>query len=185
MAVLLPTGVDWMLGSLGAQLSGAVAVNTRFAQPEIDYVLCDSGPASVPRPGAPLPDGPARSAHDLALDDLAAILYTSGTTGFPKGAMTTQRNFLSNIETAIRVTGIDRSTGPELRGLVSVPLLHVTGCNSQLLVGLTLGSATVVLPTFDVRAFLRTTVEERITRLTSVPRRRSPAGGCAAATWPG
>ena len=83
--------------------------------------------------------------------------------------MTTQRNFLSNVETAIRVTGIDRSTGPQMRGLISVPLFHVTGCNSQLLVGLALGSCTVVLPTFDVRTFLRTIVDERIDQLTSVP----------------
>ena len=171
VAILLPAGVDWVLGFLGAQLAGAVAVpvNTRFAQPEIEYVLSDSGPAAVLRPGEPLPDGPPRSAGDLGLGDLAAIFYTSGTTGSPKGAMTTQRNFLSNVETAIRVTGIDRSTGSRMRGLISVPLFHVTGCNSQLLVGLALGSCTVVLPTFDVRTFLRTIVDERIDQLTSVP----------------
>jgi acyl-CoA synthetase (AMP-forming)/AMP-acid ligase II len=132
-------------------------------------VLSDSGPAAVLCPGEPLPDGPPRSAGDLGLDDLAAIFYTSGTTGFPKGAMTTQGNVLSNVETAIRVTGIDRATGPAQRGLVSVPLFHVTGCNSQLLVYLALGAGTVVLPAFDVRTFLRIIVDERITQLTSVP----------------
>ncbi|WP_028934393.1 class I adenylate-forming enzyme family protein [Pseudonocardia spinosispora] len=171
VANLLPAGVDWVLGFFGTQLAGAVAVpvNTRFAQPEIDYVLDDSGAAAVLRPGEPLPDGPPRSADDLGLDDLAAIFYTSGTTGFPKGAMTTHRNFLSNVETAIRVTNINRATGAEQRGLISVPLFHVTGCNSQLLVYLTLGAATVVLPKFDVQAFLRTIVDERINQLTSVP----------------
>ncbi|HYH32024.1 MAG TPA: AMP-binding protein, partial [Pseudonocardia sp.] len=87
----------------------------------------------------------------------------------PKGAMTTQENFLSNVETAIRVTGLDRAEGPTLRNLVSVPLFHVTGCNSQLLVQLALGGTTVVLPAFDVQAFLRTVVDERVNVLTSVP----------------
>ena len=83
--------------------------------------------------------------------------------------MTTQENFLSNVETAVRVLGIDPAEGPRLRNLVSVPLFHVTGCNSQLLLQLAVGGTTVVLPAFDVRAFLRTVEQERIDLLTSVP----------------
>ncbi|HTF52841.1 MAG TPA: AMP-binding protein [Pseudonocardia sp.] len=171
VAILLPAGVDWVVGFLGTQLAGAVSVpvNTRFAEPEIEYVLCDSGSAVVLRPGQPLPQGPPRSVEHLGHDDLAAIFYTSGTTGFPKGAMTTQENFLANVETAIRVLGIDRADGPAQRGLISVPLFHVTGCNSQLLVHLALGATTVVLPAFNVKEFLRTIVDERISLLTTVP----------------
>jgi long-chain acyl-CoA synthetase len=171
VANVLPAGVDWVLGFLGTQLAGAVAVpvNTRFAPPEIEYVLGDSGASVVLRPGEPLPDGPPHADDALTPVDLAAIFYTSGTTGFPKGAMTTQENFLSNVETAVRVLGVDRADGPELRNLVSVPLFHVTGCNSQLLLQLAMGGTTVVLPTFEVQAFLRTIVEERVDLLTSVP----------------
>jgi long-chain acyl-CoA synthetase len=50
-----------------------------------------------------------------------------------------------------------------------VPLFHVTGCNSQLLPSCALRGCTVIMPTFDVQAFLRLTVEERITSLVSVP----------------
>jgi long-chain acyl-CoA synthetase len=171
VANVLPAGVDWVLGFLGTQLAGAVAVpvNTRFAPPEIEYVLSDSGASVVLRPEEPLPDGPPHADDALTPVDLAAIFYTSGTTGFPKGAMTTSENFLSNVETAVRVLGIDRADGPELRNLVSVPLFHVTGCNSQLLLQLAVGGTTVVLPTFEVQAFLRTIVEERVNLLTSVP----------------
>ncbi|MDN5913906.1 MAG: AMP-binding protein [Pseudonocardia sp.] len=171
VANLLPAGVDWVLGFLGAQLAGAIAVpvNTRFVEPEIAYVLRDSGASVVLRPGAPLPDGAPRADEEAGPTDVAAIFYTSGTTGFPKGAMTTHENFLSNIETALRVVGVDRSDGPDLRNLVSVPLFHVTGCNSQLLVQLAIGGTTVVLPAFDVAAFLRTVADERITMLTSAP----------------
>ena len=171
VANLLPAGVGWVLGFLGTQLAGAVAVpvNIRFAQPEIDYVLSDSGAKTVLRPESPLPDGEPYAAGDLQIDELVAIFYTSGTTGFPKGAMTTHENFLSNVETVLRVHGIDRAEGPRQRNLISVPLFHVTGCNTQLLVQIALGGTTVVLPAFHVRPFLRTIVDERINVLTSVP----------------
>ncbi len=84
-------------------------------------------------PGAPLPDGDAATSSTTSdPGDLAAIFYTSGTTGFPKGAMTTHENFLSNCETCRRVIGFPDDV--DLRNLISVPMFHVTGCNSQLLI---------------------------------------------------
>ncbi len=171
VAILLPAGVEWVVCFFGIQLAGAVAVpvNTRFAPPEVEYVLADSGADAVLRPGDPLPDGPPVAADDLTRGELAAIFYTSGTTGSPKGAMTSHENFLSNVETALRVIDVDRASGPSARNLVSVPLFHVTGCNSQLLVQVGLHGTTVVLPAFDVRTFLRTVADERIDLLTTVP----------------
>lgn len=171
VANLLPAGTDWVVAFLGTILTGAVAVpvNIRFTESEIDYVLADSGASYTFRPGEALPDGDPTVVDDLGAGELAAIFYTSGTTGFPKGARTTHENFLSNVETALRANELDRSDGHTWRNLVSVPLFHVTGCNSQLLVQLAVGGTTVVLPTFDVRTFLRTIVDERINHLTSVP----------------
>jgi len=169
VAIRLGNGLDWCLGFFGVQLAGAVAVpvNTRLAEAEVDYVVGDSGATHVLAPGAPLPDGAPMATEDLAPSDLAAIFYTSGTTGFPKGAMTTHENFLANTETCRRV--IDLEPRSHLRNLVSVPLFHVTGCNSQLLVTTELGGTTVVMPTFDVHAFLAAIAAERIDMLTSVP----------------
>ncbi|MDI2029481.1 AMP-binding protein [Saccharopolyspora sp. TS4A08] len=171
VANLLPAGVDWVLAFLGTQLAGAVAVpvNTRFAPPEVDYVLTDSGAAFTFRPEEPLPDGEPHVVDDLSRDEVAAIFYTSGTTGLPKGAMTTHENFLSNVENVCRVKGIDAETGWQTRNLVSVPLFHVTGCNTQLLLQLSFGGATVVMPRFDVRQFLEVIAAERITMFTTVP----------------
>jgi acyl-CoA synthetase (AMP-forming)/AMP-acid ligase II len=103
----------------------------------------------------------------LQPDDLAAIFYTSGTTGFPKGAMTTHANFLANTETCRRVLCLPGRQA--VRNLVSVPLFHVTGCNSQLLVTTEMGGTTVIMPAFEVQAFLRAIGEEQIDLLVSVP----------------
>ncbi len=172
VAIVLPNGIDWVLAFWGTQLAGAVAVpvNTRFTQSEIDYVVSDSGAAHVFTPGEPLPDEAPGVAEELAQDDLAAIFYTSGTTGFPKGAMTSHANFLANVENAIRCVYIDRTEGPELATLINVPLFHVTGTNSQLLVMAQLGGRAFILANpLDLEGFLATVVGERIQMLTSVP----------------
>lgn len=169
VALHLSNGNAWAVGFLGIQLAGAVAVpvNTRFSEAEVDYVVSDSGSRVVLRDGEPLPDGDPIVVDDQQPDDLAAIFYTSGTTGFPKGAMTSHENFLANCETCRRIMRFDGDL--RVRNLVSVPLFHVTGCNSQLLVTAMLGGTTVIMPTFDVQSFLHAAEQEQINILTSVP----------------
>jgi long-chain acyl-CoA synthetase len=164
----LGNGNDWVYAFWGTLLAGGVVVpvNTRFAEPEVRYVVEDSGAAYVVEPGAPLPDGEPLALTDQAHTDLAGIFYTSGTTGFPKGAMTTHENFLSNIETCLRCLGLPREPRSTL---ISVPLFHVTGCNSQLLVVTAVGGKSVIMPAFEVQAFLSAIHDERIDVLTTVP----------------
>ncbi len=171
-AILLPNGVDWVLAFWGMQLAGVVAVpvNTRFKDSEAEYIVTDSGASHVFKPGEKLPDGEPLVVEDLSLDDLAAIFYTSGTTGFPKGAMTSHANFLANVESAIRCVGLNRSEGPGLATLINVPLFHVTGCNSQMLVMQAIGGRTFVMSNpMDLEGYLKTVREEGIQMLTSVP----------------
>src|SRR5439155_8742269 len=144
-----------------------VPVNTRFADPEVDYVVTDSGASVVLAPGEPLPDGDVYVDESLRRPDLAGIFYTSGTTGFPKGAMTTHENFLSNIENVFRIR--KPRDGDPMRNLVSVPLFHVTGCNSQMLPTLADCGTTIIMPVFEVQRFLRAIVEERASVVTTVP----------------
>jgi acyl-CoA synthetase (AMP-forming)/AMP-acid ligase II len=170
VAIRHSNGIEWVLGFFGIELAGGVAVpiNTRFAEPEVEYVVTDCGPKVVLAPGSPLPDGDPYVDENLSGSDLAAIFYTSGTTGFPKGAMTTHENFCSNAENALRVSNIPRGD-PSVRNLISVPLFHVTGCNSQLLPTLYGGGTQVIMPVFDVERFLRAIVDERIRVVVSVP----------------
>jgi len=169
VAIRLGNGVDWVLAFFGTVLAGGIVVpvNTRLTEDEVSYVVTDSGAAYVVVPGQPLPDGEPYVTDDPGPDDPAAIFYTSGTTGFPKGAVTTHANFLSNCETCRRILRLER--GSESRTLVSVPLFHVTGCNSQLLVEVYLGGTTVIMPQFEVGAFLTAIEDERIDVLTTVP----------------
>ena len=111
VAIRLANGLDWVLAFWGTLLAGAVVVpvNTRFAEPEVRYVVEDSGAAYVVEPGRGAARRRTAGGHRPgAHGDLAAIFYTSGTTGFPKGAMTTHENFLSNVETCLRCLGLPR-----------------------------------------------------------------------------
>jgi long-chain acyl-CoA synthetase len=168
VAIRLANGVDWVLAFLGGVLADAIVVpvNTRFTDEEAGYVITDSGARHVFAPGTALPDGAPVVVDDQALGDPAAIFYTSGTTGFPKGAVTSHENFLSNAETCRRA--LHALTG-DLRTLISVPLFHVTGCNSQLLLAMYVGGTAVIMPAFDAGAFLSAISEERIDTMVTVP----------------
>jgi long-chain acyl-CoA synthetase len=172
VALRLANGIDWVLAFFGAQLLGAVVVpvNTRFTEEEAAYVIEDSGASYTFAPGAALPDGEPVAGAELGPEDLAAIFYTSGTTGFPKGAMTSHGNFMTNSENAFRCLFAERSEGPSISTLVSVPLFHVTGCNSQLIPVIELGGRVEILSgPLDFEGFFRAVGVHGVNQLVSVP----------------
>ena len=93
---------------------------------------------------------PALTPVDRDDDDLAAILYTSGTTGRSKGAMLTQKNLTSNATTLADVWRFDASD----RLLHALPTFHAHGLFVACNVTFTVGSSMIFLPKFDAATVL-------------------------------
>ncbi|MEU0405315.1 AMP-binding protein [Streptomyces sp. NPDC006197] len=171
VAVRYAAGTDWALAFWGTVLAGgiAVAVNIRSAPPEVGFVLGDAGVKVDLSADTPLPDGEPFVADGLEASDVAALFYTSGTTGRPKGVPTTHRAFVTNAVNLIRCLGIPEGTGTDLRTLISVPLFHVTACNAQFMVAAYLGGTSVIMPVLDLPRLTEALTAERISFVVTVP----------------
>jgi long-chain acyl-CoA synthetase len=98
--------------------------------------------------------------------DIAVILYTSGTTGKPKGAMMTHLNLVMNVDVSV----ISSFTiGPTDRVLGCLPLFHTFGQTCTMNTAFRVGATVVLLPRFDAAEALRLLVEERCTIFMGVP----------------
>lgn len=98
-------------------------------------------------------------------DDIAVILYTSGTTGQPKGAALTHSNMFMN---ALAVRDQFRLT-PEDIHLIVLPLFHSFGQTVQLNAGFLRGNTLVLIPKFDAGAVLNGLQQENVTVFCGVP----------------
>lgn len=117
---------------------------------------------------------------DIDAEDIALIMYTSGTSGKPKGAVSTHRAIcqaIYNMECAAiaaAMTNGDLITrmleaGHEPTSLLAVPLFHVSGCHAQFLLNLRGGRRIVMMYKWDVDRALRYIEEERITTVAAAP----------------
>ncbi len=131
--------------------------------------LLGEGPGGVDGAGEMLPG------VDLEPDDDATIFYTSGTTGFPKGALGTHRNICTNVRTLqfLKARGeLRKGIEPpdvDYASLLSVPLFHVTGCHSTMVPALANGAKLVLVYRFDPDETLRIIEREKITGFGGVP----------------
>jgi fatty-acyl-CoA synthase len=110
-------------------------------------------------------DGGSGPHVDVSLDDDAVILYTSGTTGRPKGAVLTHANLTFN--TVNQLAHIDVLSTDVV--LCTAPLFHATGLSQVSLPVLFKGGTVVVAPRFDAAWLLRTVAELGITAFSAVP----------------
>lgn len=108
--------------------------------------------------------GEARAA-EMSRNDPAAIVYTSGTTGFPKGAVLSHGNIISNAFSKNHYCGMR----PADRMLLFLPLFHCFGQNAILNSGLYACSTIVLQRRFDPELALRAADEEKITMFFGVP----------------
>ncbi|WP_417564665.1 o-succinylbenzoate--CoA ligase [Microbacterium sp.] len=105
--------------------------------------------------------------HDLpvSLDDPALILYTSGTTGYPKGAVLTHGNLTWNTFNAL----VDYGIGSGERVLLISPMFHVASLGMGALPILLQGGTVVLHEKFEPGAVLQAIEQERVTMLSGVP----------------
>jgi len=183
VAVLLPNSLACAEALLAAALARAAAVpiNLRWTAREVDHLLADAEPRLLvaaperlaalglepPRPPLLSPgaqaSGPALPAP--APEDTALILYTSGTTGRPKGAMLTHRNLVANARCIAQWLRF----GPGERVLTVMPLFHANAIVIGLLAPLVAGGSAVIAERFHASAFWRTVERHRATTAGTVP----------------
>jgi len=163
----------------------AVPLGSRFSGPELDRVLAHSGAAGVVRPGgqglepaaawvadpAGLEAGQATDGFQAPVgpDDLAEILYTSGTTGLPKGVACTHRSILAHDLPPDAGLGVQATQRAPVSFLHAFPIGTQAGQES-LRVPLRIGGrVAIALPSFDPDELCALVARHRVVRLQLVP----------------
>jgi acyl-CoA synthetase (AMP-forming)/AMP-acid ligase II len=120
---------------------------------------------------------------EITKNDNATLFYTSGSTGFPKGVLSSHRNVLATLfswacYSSIRGQMSDSAgslgensdgTVKEISVLHCVPLFHVTGSHSSFLISILLGRKMVMMKKWDATEALKLIEQEQITNVTGVP----------------
>ena len=147
-----------------------VATGVRDIQPSLDMIVVAGGPTD--NSGFGYEDlinepGDSRGPVDIPNDSPALIMYTSGTTGRPKGAVLTHTNLTGQTMTGLYTTGADINSDV---GFVGVPFFHIAGIGN-LLTGMLLGVPTVIYPlgAFDPGQLLDVLAAEKVTGIFLVP----------------
>jgi long-chain acyl-CoA synthetase len=194
VALMLPNVPEFAVAYYGALRAGAVIVpiNVLLKAREVKYLLRDSGAAALlcwheclaeaDQPAEELgvvrvvvaPDtfeerlvGATQTASvaDRAGDDTAVIMYTSGTTGRPKGAQLTHANLTMNAAVTCDLLGADEHD--VLLGVL--PMFHAFGQNCVLNVAIRVGATVSLVTRFEPGEVLETLARDRVTIFEGVP----------------
>jgi long-chain acyl-CoA synthetase len=184
VAIGLPNVPDFAVGYFGALRAGlaVVPVNPEFTARELRQVMANSGvavligteqvlravEALVPHCYAQPPQRPGEPVEPATGgEDLAVLVYTSGTEGDPKGAMMSHRALLAN---QAQLSAIDpRPVGPDDVLLLALPLFHLYGLNSGLGALAYHGASAVLMERFDPAEALRLIGAHRVSAVLGVP----------------
>ncbi|MDG4791630.1 AMP-binding protein [Micromonospora sp. WMMD1102] len=193
VAIALHNSPDFAVAFFGTQRAGLVAVpvNPALTAPELRHILADSAASvlicteqvrsavegiradlpALTEPHTTLPNPPGQPARDPAgpadPEAVAVLLYTSGTTGEPKGAMLSHRALLANHEQIGRIT--PPVVGPDDRVLLALPLFHAYGLNAGLGAVAYHGACGVLVERFEPAGVLELVARHRVSVLVGVP----------------
>lgn len=147
-----------------------VAIGVRNIQPLLSVIVVAGGSSQDSVFGYEDLLNEAGDVHepvDIPNDSPALIMYTSGTTGRPKGAVLTHANLTGQAMTALYTSGANINSDV---GFVGVPLFHIAGIGNML-TGLLLGLSTVIYPlgAFDPGQLLDVLEAEKVTGIFLVP----------------
>ena len=124
-----------------------------------------SGDVLFEEPDAAAAEELERARAEVAEDDVAFMVYTSGTTGVPKGAMLTQKNMVSYVKGQIDASDVNADD----RLLLDIPVNHVGGGVMAVMSMLYAGGTLVILDAFVPDEVLKTIQDEKITVMGQVP----------------
>lgn len=188
VGILLPSSTAFAAAFYGILSAGraAVPINFLLGEREVGHVIADSGidlvlsaPPLIDKlrgingltlidltnppemPAGAIPPKPAGNGPD----DLAVLLYTSGTSGLPKGVCLTHGNLGADVRAAIEHYVLDRTH----HFLGVIPLFHSTGLLACLVAPITLGADAVYIGRFSPVATAKAITEHRISVMAAVP----------------
>ena len=159
--------IAYYLGDSGAPVIFA----WHLTAPEVEIGAKEAGAEAILVDPATFPDilataSPAPQVVDRAAYDTAVVLYTSGTTGHPKGAELTHANLINNVE----VSAADLfQLGPDDLIFGGLPLFHAFGQTCTLNAAIMTGASLTVLPRFDAAKALGILADQRVTIFAGVP----------------
>jgi long-chain acyl-CoA synthetase len=102
---------------------------------------------------------------EVAEEDTAMILYTSGTTGRPKGAMLAHCNVIHSSTVFVSCLQLSKAD----RSIAAVPLAHVTGVVANVMTMVRCAGSLIIMPEFKAAAYLQVAMRERVTYTVMVP----------------
>ena len=169
VGVMMPNVPQFAMAYYGVLRLGAIVVpmNPLLKAREVEHYVSDSGaslvlddPSALPRDAAP-----ESGVAERAADDTAVILYTSGTTGRPKGAELTHGNLTRNADVMRELIEV----GPEDVVLGALPLFHSFGQTCGLNTAVATGACLALIPRFLPAGVLELIERRRVTVFEGVP----------------